>query len=304
MWRPENSPRRQQTLSAPDARTRENRCRRPRSFASGERPVSLRKVLCSDRIGRRLSESARFGFCASAHNLATGGLLRDPRLDSGDTHAMTRFLSRLGGDEHGFVVSTELVLVATVCVLGLITGLSCIRDAVNGELRDVAAAIGSLNQSYRYSGFHGCLSSDCGVHAWTAGSAFGDLRDEEAPALEGGAPTPVPVQKQPIQEQPVERVIPQACSPVATVQGPIGSACGSVPTTVRPCPNCDASGAVPVSAATACCSTTVYGPTAVPRCAPTPGPHLRGRCASTLPSACQPSACQTPLGSYPGQPIW
>ena len=37
-------------------------------------------------------------------------------------------LKRLWKDEAGFVVSTELVLLATVAVIGLLTGIVAVRD--------------------------------------------------------------------------------------------------------------------------------------------------------------------------------
>lgn len=79
----------------------------------------------------------------------------------------------LWNDEAGFIVSAELALVGTLCVLGLIVGLTSVRDAVNCELTDLSSAICSLDQSYYYTGFHsrkwpGC----CTTKAWTAGSAF------------------------------------------------------------------------------------------------------------------------------------
>lgn len=61
-------------------------------------------------------------------------------------------MKNLFNDENGFVVSAELILVATIVVLGLIVGLAEVRQAVNEELEDVAAAIGAINQSYTYSG--------------------------------------------------------------------------------------------------------------------------------------------------------
>jgi hypothetical protein len=51
-------------------------------------------------------------------------------------------------DEQGFIVSGELVMVSTLGVLGLVTGLSEVSQNVNGELKDVGAAF-RLNQSYR-----------------------------------------------------------------------------------------------------------------------------------------------------------
>lgn len=87
-------------------------------------------------------------------------------------------LTRLWNDEAGFIVSAELVLVATILVIGLIVGLSEIQHAVVSELNDVADAVGSLNQSYCFSGFSakkGCGNS-CGSDV--SGSAFRDVQDD------------------------------------------------------------------------------------------------------------------------------
>ena len=86
-------------------------------------------------------------------------------------------LKQLWNDEAGFIVSAELVLVATILVIGLIVGLSEVQHAVVAELNDVGDAIGKVNQSYSFSGFHkfdGCRQ----LHAFTAGSAFVDHMDE------------------------------------------------------------------------------------------------------------------------------
>jgi hypothetical protein len=60
------------------------------------------------------------------------------------------------GDENGFVISAELVLVATIAVLGMIVGLSEVAVAMNTELNDISNAIGSFNQSFFFTGFHAC----------------------------------------------------------------------------------------------------------------------------------------------------
>lgn len=90
-------------------------------------------------------------------------------------------LQRLMQDETGFIISAELVMVATILVIGVIVGLSEVQHAVVGELNDVADAIGSANQSYGYSGFSKVDGGwgFCGgtVHAWTVGSSFVDLQD-------------------------------------------------------------------------------------------------------------------------------
>ncbi len=84
---------------------------------------------------------------------------------------MTTLLAKLWADEAGFIVSAELILVSTILVLGMTVGLSEVSFAVNQELEDVAAAFGSINQSYRYEGMF-----DRGK-ATIAGSRFGDHAD-------------------------------------------------------------------------------------------------------------------------------
>ena len=77
---------------------------------------------------------------------------------------------KLWQDEAGFVVSSELVLIATILVIGIIAGQTALRDAVVGELADVGAAIGDVNQSFSFGAITGHCSS-------TAGSVFTDFGD-------------------------------------------------------------------------------------------------------------------------------
>ena len=157
-------------------------------------------------------------------------------------------------DETGFIVSSELVLVATILVIGLIVGMSEVQHAVVGELNDVADAIGSANQSYSYSGF---TKRDRGwaggwgwggVHAYTAGSLFVDLQDDcdmnqcmlacnppliEAPKFGAGGFVPVP---------PMPGVaVPVPVAPAPGVAVPFVPAPGVVP--APPCSDCPAPGA-------------------------------------------------------------
>lgn len=73
-------------------------------------------------------------------------------------------------DEAGFIVSSELVLIGTILVLGVVVGLATLRDQVVQELGDLALAISNVNQSYSYSGVTGHSSS-------TSGTSFADLTD-------------------------------------------------------------------------------------------------------------------------------
>ena len=84
---------------------------------------------------------------------------------------MTNVLKALWNDNAGFVISTELILVSTIAVLGLMVGLTEVASGVNQELEDVASAVGSMNQSYVFAGFSGCKAT-------TVGSCFTDIVDE------------------------------------------------------------------------------------------------------------------------------
>ena len=77
---------------------------------------------------------------------------------------------KLWNDDKGFVVSIELILIATIAVIGLLTGLASVRDGVVSELSDVAGAVQDLNQSYSYNGVIGHAAS-------TVGSDFQDALD-------------------------------------------------------------------------------------------------------------------------------
>lgn len=87
-------------------------------------------------------------------------------------------LHTLLNDEAGFIVSAELVLIASILVIGLIVGLSEIQHAIVTELNDVADAIGAVNQSFFYSGFSKDKSFGGGVAAFTRGGAFADTQDD------------------------------------------------------------------------------------------------------------------------------
>ena len=68
-------------------------------------------------------------------------------------------LRQLWADEAGFVVSSELVLIATMLVIAMVVGLQTVRDGVLQELGDVGAAIGAISQDYSYGGATGHCSS-------------------------------------------------------------------------------------------------------------------------------------------------
>ena len=83
---------------------------------------------------------------------------------------MTNICTSLLNDEVGFIVSAELVLIATIGVLSLVVGLSEVAFNVNQELEDLGSAFGSINQTYQYNGVAGSKGQ-------SSGSAFWDNRD-------------------------------------------------------------------------------------------------------------------------------
>jgi hypothetical protein len=87
-----------------------------------------------------------------------------------------RQLMNVWNDDGGALIATEWVFVATILVLGSITGLVMVRQAVLAELQDMAQAIMSLDQSYSFSSQSNSESS-------TAGSAYFDHTET---ILEGG----------------------------------------------------------------------------------------------------------------------
>ena len=89
-------------------------------------------------------------------------------------HQSHRFsFSRLSyclSDDLGTTISVELVLVATVLLIGLIVAQASLRDGVIGELSDVSSTVQNLNQSYSTNGV---VSGSASV----GGSSFEDSTD-------------------------------------------------------------------------------------------------------------------------------
>ena len=86
-------------------------------------------------------------------------------------------MRQLINDEAGFVVSAELVLVLTIAVLGMVVGVTAVRDAVAQELVDLSDAFGAVNQTYNVVG----ISKNKGsgrAHAAIVGFGFNDNADD------------------------------------------------------------------------------------------------------------------------------
>lgn len=80
---------------------------------------------------------------------------------------MRNIMLKLWNDERGALIATEWVFVSTIMVIGVVAGLKSVQQAVVTELEDLANAVGSLSQTYTFSGTSGCAAS-------TNGSRFED----------------------------------------------------------------------------------------------------------------------------------
>ena len=165
---------------------------------------------------------------------------------------MMRLAKHLWHDQAGFIVSAELVLISTVGVIGLLTGLTCLRNAVNSELSEVACAISSLDQSYCYTGFHSYKDKcSCVTKARTAGSTnvYTEYETDLFPVEDVG---PQPVHEQVdgviireevsgeriISDVPVEPTVPTEKCPTKSEEAPapVNSAGTATPPVAQPTP--------------------------------------------------------------------
>lgn len=89
---------------------------------------------------------------------------------------MKSMFSRFLRSEEGFILSTEAVLVGTIMVLGLIVGITEVRNAVVQELGDYSQAVSWLSQDYAYTS---TSSTNIATGLSTAGSTFSDTSDTQ-----------------------------------------------------------------------------------------------------------------------------
>src|SRR3954467_7883876 len=78
---------------------------------------------------------------------------------------MRQTMLKLWNDDCGALIATEFVFVGTILVLGIITGLVAVRQAVISELTEFANAVMALNQSFSFSGQSNCQASTAGSQA-------------------------------------------------------------------------------------------------------------------------------------------
>lgn len=111
---------------------------------------------------------------------------------------MKRVFSRMWREDEG-VLTFEWILLITVLVIGIVGGLSAVRDAVITELGDVTEAIVSLDQSYAISHPWDVQTPDCVVDGASDSSyndsagmdqgrlATGDIAQDQGPIGDCGA---------------------------------------------------------------------------------------------------------------------
>ena len=90
-----------------------------------------------------------------------------------------RLAARILHDETGSIVCPELILVATLAVLGLLVGMASIRDALISEWSDIAGTTQELSQSYTLIGVRHHSSSVAGM-AYIDQTDFCDSPDDVA----------------------------------------------------------------------------------------------------------------------------
>lgn len=80
---------------------------------------------------------------------------------------MRVLLARLAGDDRGALLSMEFLLVAAILVLGLVVGLTTLRNALATEFTAMANAVLTLNGGSGSSGASGAISSGSGATTLT-----------------------------------------------------------------------------------------------------------------------------------------
>ena len=98
---------------------------------------------------------------------------------------MKSLLNRVWSEDQG-VLTFEWILLITVLVIGVVGGLSAVRDAVITELADVAEAVISLDQTYTILNPWEVMTPDC-ILDGASGSLFLDdaAIDEQRSTLSG-----------------------------------------------------------------------------------------------------------------------
>ncbi len=107
---------------------------------------------------------------------------------------MTSLLNRVRTEDQG-VLTFEWVLLLTVLIIGIVGGLSAVRDALIDELGDVAGAAVAMDQGYTVTAcqFNNANVPDC-LKVTAANFGFTDALPNCAPQSTGGRVRKTPAQ--------------------------------------------------------------------------------------------------------------
>lgn len=99
-------------------------------------------------------------------------------------------------DQCGAILSAELVLIMVLLVIGLIVGLTALRDAIALQLGDVAGAVAALDPGFEFGGL---TYNSNGAFGGTAlgGGIFGSSVFGSQARVNGSSFTPVELPTQP-----------------------------------------------------------------------------------------------------------
>jgi hypothetical protein len=108
---------------------------------------------------------------------------------------MSNMLRKLWADDRGAVISTELVLVISILIFGVIPGLVALRNSIISALGNIGDTLVELVPSFTYSGFEvgaaGGGTVIALVNGYQAGSQVTPLTGLSLPPLPGSF-TPIP----------------------------------------------------------------------------------------------------------------
>ena len=68
---------------------------------------------------------------------------------------MRKLLRLLWRDDRGALIAMEYLFVGTILVIGIVVGLTNLRDAINAELTELGNALLALSQGFTVSGTNG-----------------------------------------------------------------------------------------------------------------------------------------------------
>lgn len=79
-------------------------------------------------------------------------------------------------DESGFVISGEILIIATLAFAAAVVGFVGIRDSIALELHDFSESVGAVSQSYNIPGIQKARGNDT-YHCRCSGFGYNDNQD-------------------------------------------------------------------------------------------------------------------------------